>query len=55
MHSHGVRRRKKGQIRNCFRITGNVMGTGCFLVKHWKNRATNVRDHRRPERKNQTE
>lgn len=45
--SWGYRRRKKGQIKNCFRITGKVKDTGCFLVKHMKNGVTNVRDHRR--------
>lgn len=55
LHSHGVRRRKKGQIRNFFRITGKVKDTGCFLFKHRKNGANNVRDHRRTEQQKQTE
>lgn len=47
LDSHGVRRKKKGQIQNCFRITGKVKDTGCFLVKHMKKGDTKVRDHGR--------
>lgn len=49
-HSHGIRRKKKGQIKNCFIITVKVKYKGYFLVKQRKNGTTNIRDQRLTER-----